>query len=195
MMRMGRDRFRQDLIDGWDTFCLASNTAEEWGSPNDPEGFSEEEARSRRLVPLLGPVAFLAEHGDAKSIERDAATLRKAADVLMKAVPGWTDTTVRDLTQQIDQLHLRADAARKAAECLDRSGWRFDPHTKKVRAEAKQKGRHLLTLCVQSLAVEFGTDIEGRRKIANYLSPYFMEKLDPGPRGNIAQALENIPPG
>jgi len=191
---MDKDGFRQDLIDGWLSFCQRSNPAlgEAWEFANDPSGFTKEESRLKGLVPLLGPVAFLVKHGNAESIGRNAATLHHAADVLMKTNPGWTDATVKGLAQQMDQFRMWADSARKAEEHLNRHGWCFDSNTKKIRAVSKHKGRHLLTLCIQSLAAEFGTDIEGRRKIAEYLSPYFMEKLDPAPRGNVARALENI---
>jgi hypothetical protein len=162
-------------------------------------------AALRGLAPLIGPVAFLSEFGDAESIEQEAARLQMASDILIKIasvgvegdILGATSTpdtvaAIGTLSQWIDQLRQRSNAAKIASLYLERNGWRFDRETKKVYAVEKNRGRNFLVLCIQALSTEGRNDEGNRREIARFLSRFFTDDLDPGPRGIIARAIENI---
>jgi hypothetical protein len=93
------------------------------------------------------------------------------------------------------QLEFERKSSVTAEKYLAEAGWRFDQPTRQlVATKEKRRGRSLLTLCMLTLAEEFGRgarDATVRAKIKEYLSPIFSVDLEDGPRGNIARALEN----
>lgn len=169
------------------------------------------------LQSLLLPLIMFQEMGNADRYRAAHLELQEAAEKIRSLVdnlPSLDPTQSifeKEWKAQFDRLsgNLQQTIARMegAEESLKKSGWKFDPKTRKVTRIAGHVGRDLLTECVWAIyTAEHREEYSGasaakklsiRRKIAAVLAPYFdAEELRTDTEAPIYRAIyrgENRP--
>lgn len=108
-------------------------------------------------------------------------------------------TPLEELEQRLRWIYMRAVVAE---DLLERSGWRFNPSTRKASRIAKNRGRDLLGECTWAIYTErHRKEYNGasavkkrsiRKKIATVLAPYFdAAELSPESEAPIYFAIRN----
>lgn len=190
---------RQELCDGWGSFCLLSDPLGAWESVCSPERLAVDEPILGGISAIVAPFVYLADVGTSDSLGAELDALRTSADILRRRGPGplhdpeRLEETARRIEVELPRLERMRHAAATAEKLLVKHGWKFDSATGKARRAAKHKGGELLVRLIQRLGVEgkHGDTPAGRAAIKRTLSPVFPD-LDAGPRGAIARALQNL---
>ena len=189
---------RQEMCDGWASFCDLADPIAAWESVYSPKRVAVYEPELGGISAIVAPFVYLADKGTAAALGSEIATLRGAATVLRRHGPGplhepdRLEETAKRIEAEIPRLERMQRAATMAEKLGWKYGWKYDATAGKVCEVAKHKGGDLLVRIIQRFGAEHGTDSGVREKIRKILSPIFEAALDAGPRGNIARALENM---
>jgi hypothetical protein len=203
-----------------DLFSTPERLGHLWLEKSEPgKGFTLGPAALRKIRKLLAPIGALQLLADdvaipvSEQLKQKIVAVQSVVDIserflgddpLFEHSPLWSDRErgaaediLKRFTERLEHCHRRAVEAEKI---LKKAGGEFDPKTRTVKFQGP-KGRPwlLLNRCIVEIFVEMKTRKDSgisrmpevRKDIACILGRYFpSEHLDPGPRGNIAKAIE-----
>jgi hypothetical protein len=88
---------RDQIVDGWASFCRFPNPIKSWESAHDPEELAAKKSILGGISLLVAPLVFLCEVGTSAVLDTEIKTLRSAVEIFRRRSPNGLEMRWEDI--------------------------------------------------------------------------------------------------